>query len=236
MSTGRPAGVASGKTTSARPCDSPAVRKRTIRAPIVYEVSARPAAAPRGFPRKLPRRGRGGALALRHHMPQMLADRFVSPGGAWIDLATGDAVRIHVARAGPARDQLAWNARCAALANLRHPLINPLIDYGLAGRDRTFEAYAVHGAVRAGGVAGQTLLAHAARFLRAHDVALTRPLADLVLRQVTHGPTRRVVPIGIVLQRRAAFDAIVEVLEAAHPAGPCAIVIAGETDTGLRTL
>ena len=35
-------------------------------------------------------------------MPQMLADRFVASGARWIDLATGDVVRLYVAPAGSA--------------------------------------------------------------------------------------------------------------------------------------
>ena len=48
MSMGSPAGMPSRMTTSARPCDSPAVRNRTMRTLIVYEeTAALPAAAAR---------------------------------------------------------------------------------------------------------------------------------------------------------------------------------------------
>src|SRR4051812_20669421 len=50
MSMDKPAGIPSRITMRARPCDSPAVRKRTIRCAIVYEVSAAPAERPEQFP------------------------------------------------------------------------------------------------------------------------------------------------------------------------------------------
>src|SRR5688572_24624240 len=118
----------------------------------------------------------------------MVADRFVASGTSWIDLATGGAVRIRLAPAGSPGEQMAWNARCAQLANLRHPLINPLIDYGLAGPDRVFEAYAAQGPVRAGGALAESLLMHAAGFLHAHEVALTGRLAEFVLRPISKAP------------------------------------------------
>ncbi len=183
-------------------------------------------------------------------MPKIIADRFVLSGTAWIDLATGEPVRIRLAPAGSASEQMAWNARCAHLANLRHPLINPLIDYGMADADRIFEAYAAYGPVRAGGARAESLLTHAAGFLEAHEIALTRPLADFVMRPVSsrpfdtaqgriasaHVPPTRVFrPLGIVLQRRRVFDVLADALDAARPGGACSVSITGETHSGLRT-
>ena len=51
MSMGSPAGMPSRMTTSARPCDSPAVRNRTMRTLIVYEETAAFRARPRENPR-----------------------------------------------------------------------------------------------------------------------------------------------------------------------------------------
>jgi tetratricopeptide (TPR) repeat protein len=176
-------------------------------------------------------------------MSQIVADRFVPSGTAWIDLATGDAVRMRLSAAGSPADQMAWNARCAQLANLRHPLINPLVDYGIAAAGRTFEAYAAHGPVRAGGARAESLLTHAGGFLQANDVTLTRPLADFVLRPIANGPfgpdrerrTPGLRPLGVVLQRRRVCDVLADALDAARPAGACALSIAGEPESGLRT-
>jgi DNA-binding NtrC family response regulator/tetratricopeptide (TPR) repeat protein len=184
-------------------------------------------------------------------MPQIIADRFLSSGATWVDLATGDLVRLRIAPAGRASEQMAWNARCARLANLRHPLIRPLVDYGMADTGRTFEAYAAHGPVRAGGAAAEVLLTHATGFLEAQEVTMPGSLADFVLRPVADlsfgsaqdkpfdsaqgRPMRRRL-LGIVLQRRRVFDAIADALDAARPGGACAVSVAGETASGLRTL
>src|SRR5688500_18318081 len=96
-STRRPAGIPSRITTSARPCDSPAVRKRSMRATIVYEVSAALRRQTREIPcdlAQIPTVGRlhssGAEPSLQP--PIVIADRFLANGAAWIDLATGDAV------------------------------------------------------------------------------------------------------------------------------------------------
>src|SRR6476646_1714206 len=91
----------------------------------------------------------GDRLAAVPAVPQMLADRFASAGRRWVDLATGMAVRMRVAPAGSLRTQLEWNSRCAALAGLRHPAINPLIDYGMADAQHSFEAYLTGQPIRA---------------------------------------------------------------------------------------
>ncbi|MDP9324730.1 MAG: hypothetical protein M3P13_13925, partial [Acidobacteriota bacterium] len=160
----------------------------------------------------------------------------MTSGSAWIDLATGGSVRLRLVPAGSSAEQKEWSARCATLANLRHPVINPLIDYGAAGTDHLFEAYAAHGPLRAGGHAAERLLAHAVRFLHANEIALERPLADFVLRQVNNGPAVRLRPVGVVLQRRGVYDAIADTLDAARPGGACALSIEGDRHSGLRTL
>ena len=62
----------------------------------------------------------------------LLADRYLRCSGCWIDLATARAVRD----AGARRSQVEWAELCAMLSLLRHPLLNPLIDFGVAGRAR----------------------------------------------------------------------------------------------------
>jgi DNA-binding NtrC family response regulator/tetratricopeptide (TPR) repeat protein len=169
-------------------------------------------------------------------MTEIIADRFVASGPAWLDLATGSIVRMHIAQAGAVRDQLIWSARCSLQANLRHPLLNPLVDFGIVDRLRTFEAYEPRGPARASGSAAELLLAHAVRFLEAHAVELPRPVADCALRSVTGGHGTRGRPIGVVLQRRSAFEAVMDALVAAEPSGACAITVCGPPGSGLRTL
>ena len=129
-----------------------------------------------------------------------------------------------------------WSSWCARFANLRHPLINPLIDYGVADRDHLFEAYAVQDPLRCGGAAAQRLFAHAVRFLRAHEIELERPRAAVALRPIENGAAVRPRPVGVVLQRRAVYDAIADALDTARPGGACALAIEGEWASGLRTL
>ena len=73
-------------------------------------------------------------------MREIVADRFVALGGAWIDLATGSPVRLHRGRVEPVSAEILWNDQCAEHARLRHPLLNVLVDYGPLTRGGTFEA------------------------------------------------------------------------------------------------
>ena len=90
-------------------------------------------------------------------------------------------------------------------------------------------------------------------------MALTRPLADFVLRPISIGSSGRpfdsahaslrlrsghgldpLTPASLasrhpLLQHRRVFDSIADALDAARPAGACLVSIAGEPDSGLRT-
>jgi DNA-binding NtrC family response regulator/tetratricopeptide (TPR) repeat protein len=169
-------------------------------------------------------------------MPQILADRFITSSAGPIDLATGEAVRLRVVQAGSTAHQIAWNAWCDRFANLRHVLINPLIDYGAADRDHLFEAYLVEGPMRCSGPAAERLFTHVVRFLSAGEIALQRPVADFALRSVETGTSARPRALGVVLQRRTVYDTISDALDAARPGGACALSIEGDWTSGLRTL
>ncbi|MBI2834979.1 MAG: sigma 54-interacting transcriptional regulator [Acidobacteria bacterium] len=104
---------------------------------------------------------------------ELVADRFARlRGGRIVDLATARMVTLRAAPAGAAADQLAWDARCAALMPLRHPYLQELLDYGFIGRHVRFEATAVDQALSRHarpGLAAQAL-ASAATFLNAVGV------------------------------------------------------------------
>ena len=168
-------------------------------------------------------------------VPSIVADRFLAARDRWIDLATGNHASVRIVAAGTSGAQLDWAARCEVMANLRHPLIVPLVDYGAADRSHVFEAYAVPSPVHTTGASARALFSHARRFLEAHGIDLPRPLADYVLRPVAGGTTR-VRPIGVFLQPRAAFETIADSLEAGTPSGTCAITIGGPHGSGMRTL
>jgi DNA-binding NtrC family response regulator len=75
-------------------------------------------------------------------MMQLIADRFVvRADGHSIDLATGETVTLIVSAAGGPTDQRRWAARCAWFERLSHPSLAALIDYGLTGESRRFEAW-----------------------------------------------------------------------------------------------
>jgi DNA-binding NtrC family response regulator/tetratricopeptide (TPR) repeat protein len=174
-------------------------------------------------------------------MSAILAERFLPLGrtrsgepASWIDLASGERVIVRLAPAGSRHDQMVWSRGCEVLSNLRHPLINPLLDFGLAG-GMAFEAYREDGRGEPPRRPGP-LARHAARFLTAHGLDPAGVLGGPALRggiAMRPGPAR---PLGVSLQPRSAYDAIVEALDTARPAGASAIAIAGPDQSGLRTL
>ena len=169
-------------------------------------------------------------------MRALLADRFIEWKGGWIDLATGDAVRLRFTAADTLAHQVMWADRCATLARLRHPVLNTLIDYGVADNTRLFEAYSAGTAIRATGPAATRLLCHAARFLEAHGIPLTGDLADDALRTICVGPSSRGRPVGVVIQNRLALHHLRDTLAAALPGGVSTIRVIGPPGSGLRTL
>ncbi len=80
---------------------------------------------------------------------QLVADRFaVHEDGRAFDLATGARVTITLGSAGGIAEQLRWTERCDGLRTLRHRAVAPLIDFGLVGEHRRFEAWGCGGAWR----------------------------------------------------------------------------------------
>ena len=169
----------------------------------------------------------------------LLADRYLRCAGCWIDLATARAVLVAVRDAGAKRSQVEWAERCAMLSLLRHPLLNPLIDFGVAGPASLFEVYAPRGRLAASPAAARTVITHAMRFLAAHGIQVPPPMAPYLLRQVERSRTAggvRERPIGVVLQPRRAMAALGEVLVAPGPPGTTTVRVAAGGGMGLRTL
>ncbi|HET7217392.1 MAG TPA: sigma 54-interacting transcriptional regulator [Vicinamibacterales bacterium] len=173
---------------------------------------------------------------------EVIADRFVAVNGGWMDLASGAFVRLRL-HAMSRREQMAWDDSCGTIARLRHPLLNPLVDFGDAGRSHVFEAYAIGAALRATAIERSTLLTHAVRFLSANHVALTAPLAEALIRDIDAPPvnataqfTKRRRPLGIILQPRAVIERIAEAIDDAGPGGPCILTVVGPPGSGMRTL
>ncbi len=135
-----------------------------------------------------------------------------------------------------------WSDQCAERARLRHPLMNVLLDYGAADRERTFEAYSIGEPIRVSGPGGVAVTAARRAF---HGIA--RPPAvcatSLISRCATSSSARSGWPrllepaeglpntgaagvrlssgraLGLILQPRAILESLSEALEVAAPGG-----------------
>ena len=159
----------------------------------------------------------------------LLADRFVvapaapergeSTGRAganrWLDLATGRHVRMRIAAAGSRGRQLAWSDTCAAIARLRHPAVNALIDFGSLGPEHVFEAYDAGEPRSPWDAMASRTAEHAREFLRAHAGDVDREATAFLFRRAERNTRRRRDHrslMGVVLQARRVFAAIDDVL------------------------
>ena len=240
MSIGRPAGMPSRITTSARPCDSPAVRKRTIDAGnCIRSFCAAPGARravsgakPHGF-----RAGDPLAPGVGTHVRARRRSLHARGRPSWIDIATGGAVRVMRRAGGRAIGGHGVGRLCAPLARLRHPLLNPLVDYGIADARRTFEAYAVGPPVRIGpalwiaGDRARHTFSRSARHLAQRFACFTRRSRGEYSGRTMAGRT-----LGVTLQPRRVLTAVEEMLSDTSPAGASPLEVAGTDGSGLRTL
>lgn len=97
----------------------------------------------------------------------LVADRFlVRERKATIDLATGESVVLKISIAGGPSEQARWAARCARFAALRHQALAPLVDYGLIGEVRRFEAWSADGPWQGAAKEGAHAASLAQSFLR----------------------------------------------------------------------
>src|SRR5260370_29253690 len=133
-STGNPAGRPSRITTSVRPCDSPAVRNRSIQGKLYTKFLRASCAATRsrcGFAGVFD----GRFLAPRGPVPPMplIADRFcrLKEDGEIVDLATAEIVRLTIEP--PTVNTRERAAACDRLAAPRPPLPLPRAHYGAHG-------------------------------------------------------------------------------------------------------
>jgi DNA-binding NtrC family response regulator len=102
-----------------------------------------------------------------------VADRFVeTTNGEVIDLATGERVLLTIASAGGESEQRRWMIRCALFQKLHHPAIATLVDYGLVGEGRRFEAWSCAEAWRGSEAASDGVARAARSFLEACDLTI----------------------------------------------------------------
>src|SRR5580693_5185524 len=98
----------------------------------------------------------------------LLADRFVvDEDQRPLDLATGDRVVLTISSAGAETEERRWALRCDGLQKLHHPSIARLIDYGVVGESKRFEAWRCDERWRGPASAAETSCARAATVLSA---------------------------------------------------------------------
>src|SRR5262245_42832344 len=99
---------------------------------------------------------------------ECVADRFVEPtNGDVVDLATGEHVLMTIASAGGEAEQRRWTTRCDLFHKLHHPAIATLVDFGLVGEGKRFEAWGCSERAREVGEGGAHVARAAASFLEA---------------------------------------------------------------------
>src|SRR5687768_4407173 len=136
-----PAGMPSRMTTSPLPCDSPAVRKRSI-ASSFYTNFLHCSVEDQRNPGLFSQASRLQRCVRR--MASLIADRFlcrVALGRnavgllAALDLATGASVRLRIDAAGTRAEQQSWTESCT-----RAHADGVLLDFGFLGSTQRFEA------------------------------------------------------------------------------------------------
>jgi DNA-binding NtrC family response regulator len=168
---------------------------------------------------------------------ELLVDRFFKTGDGWIDLSSGREVRVRLTPANTEQD-LGAIEECTRLSNLRHTMLNALIDHGSAPSGARFEAYEVGEGIRApsSGALGEAALSHVIQFLRSSDLAMPPARARFAMRSVVAGRCDWQRPVGFTIQARRALESIEESLDRMVPVGPSAVNVTGANRAGLRTL
>src|SRR5262245_6158001 len=119
----------------------------------------------------------------RHPRMRLFADRFLVDHESAFDLASGARVRLTIDKAivrTLVRDR---EALCSDLAGIRHPLLLPIVDFGLA-EGSWFEAHAAIAPLRSARQDASGVALHLVRFMGACGIRLS---AETAARHVTPG-------------------------------------------------
>ena len=162
----------------------------------------------------------------------LIAERFLVDEDGVVDLATGESIRLTIERVEN-RTRVRADA-CDVLFALRHPLLLPLVDYGVVG-EHWFEAHAHLPALRVPPLQGRVFALQLVRFLRHAGIELDAAAAARNVRTAGESTGVRWRPLGITLQPRPAIDSIRTVLEGTGPPGVTTIAVHGAAGFGLRT-
>ena len=103
---------------------------------------------------------------------RLFGDRFLIDDENAVDLATAERVRLTIDEA-PARAVIRDRETvCSGLAGIRHPLLIPIVDFGLA-EGQWFEAHTPTTALRSGRDESRGAALHLVRFMHAEGVILS---------------------------------------------------------------
>ncbi len=133
---------------------------------------------------------------------ECVADRFVeTTDGEVVDLATGERVLLTITSAGGDTDQRRWMIRCDLFQKLHHPVIANLLDYGLIGESRRFEAWRSSGSWCGADAAAASVSRVATSFFEACGLTMDEEGPGRVHR---HGSLPIVIPAAAAGYRREA--------------------------------
>jgi DNA-binding NtrC family response regulator len=184
---------------------------------------------------------------------ELIADRFIVHEGRAIDLGSGDEVVMVISSAGGAAEQLRWALRCQRLARLHHPSLARLLDFGMLGEARRFEAWRASGVWNGSRLLAVHALRQANALLQANYTTITAAARvhtwnahpAVVLDSASgfdtapgQGDVGRFVPPAVFALEhmpRAAVETIGELLIDPTRIEPCAIALWGVRGAGLRT-
>ncbi|MGE0705237.1 MAG: hypothetical protein AB7P22_15005, partial [Vicinamibacterales bacterium] len=185
---------------------------------------------------------------------ELVADRFVmNDERLATDLATGETARVIVESSGSPSEQLRWTLRCEWFAQLRHPSIAPLIDYGPIGETQRFEAWRCEAREGLSNHPWQETAQRMVAFLQScgRTVADIAPshLAAFERRTVIVPPSAAGFPGGtarparclplsdhaVSLVGRRAVCALIDSIAQVEDAQPLLLALGGQQGTGLST-
>ncbi len=185
---------------------------------------------------------------------KLVADRFVVVHDERaVDLSTGEEIVLLVSTAGGPREQTRWALRCDRWSRLYHPAIARLVDYGIVGEMRRFEAWragppwqgsrtareqAIGQAaafLRANALTEGTLSAHAARGRGGRAIVVPRGDAGYDAEQGSPPGDLTLADCGLAFASRPAVDAVAELFTHPGPARPRAVALWAPPGSGLGT-
>jgi DNA-binding NtrC family response regulator len=165
---------------------------------------------------------------------RLFGDRFLLDGNGAIDLATGERVRLTIEEA-PARAEIRErDVACSELTGIWHPLLVPLVDFGLA-ENGWFEAQACAPPLGVTRDESRQAALHLVRFLLARGIAFSGRMAGRHVRPAVDAASHGWRPIGVRLIWRRSLDQARLVMEAHGPPGVTRLTVCGPRGSGLRT-